>query len=60
MKNQTIFRRTSWLLALCFASALVLSGCKGTSEPPSKSDQPQKEQPQKEHPEHPTPANTNK
>jgi len=60
MRNQTILRKTSWLLALCFASALALSGCKGASEPPSKSDQPQKEQPQKEHPEHPKPADTNK
>jgi hypothetical protein len=53
MKHTTTLRNTTWLLALCFASALAFSGCKSASEPPAKSDQPQTQQPQKEHPEHP-------
>jgi hypothetical protein len=53
MKSQTVLRNTSWLLALCFASALALAGCKSTPEQPTNSDQPQTAQPQKEHPEHP-------
>jgi len=60
MKVNTILTRTSRVLALCFVSALAFSGCEGTSEPPSKSDQPPTEHPQKEHPEHPKPAETNK
>jgi hypothetical protein len=43
MKNQTIVQKLSWLLALSFASALVFSACKNTSE------HPQGEHPQ-EHP----------
>jgi len=55
MKNQTLLKKTTWVLALCFASALALSACKSTSEHPTKS-----EHPQKEHPEHPKPADAQK
>lgn len=57
MKPQTIFRKTAWVLALGFASALTLCACKCTSEQPAKSEHPAKsDQPQKEHPEHPQSA----
>jgi ABC-type oligopeptide transport system substrate-binding subunit len=55
MKHQKIFRKTAWLLALCFGSALTLSACKSTGEQSTKS-----EHPQKEHPEHPQPTDTQK
>lgn len=44
MKNQTIVKKLSWLLAICFVSALALSACRSTHEHPSK------EHPTKEHP----------
>ena len=44
MKNQSILKQFSWLLAIVFASALALSACKHSGEHPSK------EHPQKEHP----------
>jgi len=44
MKNKTIITKLSWLLAACFATALMLSACKHTDEHPSS------EHPQKEHP----------
>jgi len=44
MKKQTNLTKLSWLLALCFASALALSACKSSSE------HPHKEHPKKEHP----------
>jgi hypothetical protein len=42
MKNQTVLKSLSVLLAMCFASALALSACKNTGEHPKS-----------EHPEHP-------
>ena len=44
MKTQTNLRKLSWLLLICFVSALTLSACKHTDEHPSK------EHPKKEHP----------
>ena len=44
MKNQSIHGKLSWLLVLCFVSALALSACKNTGEHPTK------EHPIKEHP----------
>lgn len=39
MKNQTVLRKLSWVLAICFASALALSACKRSEEHP-KQDHP--------------------
>jgi len=44
MKNQTIVKKLSWLLATGFVSALALSPCRNTAE------HPQGEHPKKEHP----------
>jgi hypothetical protein len=44
MKNQIIVKKLSWLLAICFVSALSLSACRHTGE------HPQAEHPKKEHP----------
>jgi hypothetical protein len=44
MKNRTVVKKLSWLLAICFVSGLVLSACKHTGE------HPQGEHPRKEHP----------
>jgi hypothetical protein len=44
MENQAVLKKFSWLLAICFASALAFSACKHTDEHPGK------EHPQKEHP----------
>jgi hypothetical protein len=43
MKNQTVIKKFSWLLAICFASALALSACKNTGEHP-QGEHPKKEQ----------------
>jgi len=43
MKNQMNLRKLSWLLVICFVSALALSACKHAEEHPSKA-------PAKEHP----------
>jgi hypothetical protein len=48
MRNQTVVRKLSWLLAMCFALALALSACRSADEHSSA------EHPTKEHPEHPT------
>jgi hypothetical protein len=48
MKNQTVLKKLSWLLAVCFASALALSACKRSEEHPTK-----------EHPATNAPAATN-
>jgi hypothetical protein len=47
MKNRTVLKKATLLLALCFVSGLLLSACKHTGE------HPQGEHPTKEHPEHP-------
>jgi hypothetical protein len=36
MKRQTIVKKLSTLVALCFVTALALSGCKHTGEHPQK------------------------
>ena len=46
MKMQTILKKLSCLLVLCFASALGLSACTSTDEHPSKAA----EHPTQEHP----------
>jgi len=45
MKSESNLKSWSWLLALCFVSALVLAACESTSEHPSKHEHPQKQQP---------------
>jgi hypothetical protein len=47
MKYRSILKRALGLLAICFASAWVLSACHSTEEHPSA------EHPTTEHPEHP-------
>jgi len=47
MKNQTILRKFSCLLVVCFATALALSACTSTDEHPSKSEHPTQEHPKK-------------
>ncbi|MCI0537637.1 MAG: hypothetical protein L0Z50_20675 [Verrucomicrobiales bacterium] len=42
MKNRTVIKKFSWLLAIGFASALVFSGCKSTGEHP-QGEHPKKE-----------------
>ncbi len=42
MKNQTKLRKLSWLLLICFVSALALSACKNSEEHPSKQEHPTK------------------
>jgi preprotein translocase subunit SecG len=44
MKNQTILKKFSWLLAICFVAALALSACNKSAEHPKK-DQPATNQP---------------
>jgi hypothetical protein len=36
MKNQAIVKNLSWLLAICFVSAVALSGCAKSGEHPKK------------------------
>jgi hypothetical protein len=44
MKNQTLLKRLSLLVAMCFASVLALCACKNTGEHP-KSEHPQQQHP---------------
>ena len=44
MKNQAALKKFSWLVAICFGSALALSACKNTGEHP-KAEHPKKEHP---------------
>jgi hypothetical protein len=36
MKDQRILKKLSWLLAICFASALALTACKSNGEHPKQ------------------------
>ena len=44
MKNQMVVKKLTWLLAICFVSALALSACRHTGEHP-KGEHPKKEHP---------------
>jgi hypothetical protein len=45
MKNKPCLTKWSWLLVLCFVTALAFSGCKSTHEHPAKSEHPTQEHP---------------
>jgi preprotein translocase subunit SecG len=55
MENKAVLKRFSWLVAICFAVALVFSACQQSSEHP-KADSSKKEQPKSEHPTNKPPA----
>lgn len=47
MKNKTNLKKLSWLLVICFVSALALSACRHSEEHPGKQEHPKKEHPTK-------------